>query len=140
MWNFFLIFSVVAYLTGVIISGYQIFKLKEKGYHEYGYLTAINPLKWFSFAYGYVFKFFMPVHIIEQLVIRYYDEECKKDCYDSPSGKCKECGCDAIAKASVPFESCSKGNWGPMILNKNKYKKHRELYPVKIIVRHGSIQ
>lgn len=136
MWNFFLIFSV-AYLLGVVISGYQIYKLKEKGYDEYGYNTALNPVKWVSFAYGYIFKFFFPRHIIEQLTIRYYEEECKRDCYDSPQGKCKECGCDAIAKASVPFESCSKGNWGPMIMNKNKYEAHRLLYPVKITIKYG---
>lgn len=138
MWNFFLIFSVT-YITGVSISGYQIYKLKGKGYEEYGYKTALNPVKWASFAYGYIFKTLLPKHVIEQLVLRYYDEDCKTSCYDAPGGKCKHCGCDAIAKASVPFESCSGGNWGPMIMSKEKYQKQREEFPVKIEIKYGRV-
>lgn len=137
MWNFFLVFSV-AYSAGVLISGYQVYRLKQKGYEEYGYATALNPIKWFSFAFGYIFKTLLPKHILEQLILRYYDPECKKDCYDTPGGKCKYCGCDAIAKASVPFESCSGGNWGPMIINKKKYQEHRNQFPVTIIIKYGS--
>ncbi len=96
-----------------------------------------NPIKWWSVVVSAVVSTFIPFHIVEQLAIRIYDKECFEMCVSQ--GSCYHCGCKMPAKAFDPMASCSKGNWGPMILSKKEYKQHRKQYPIKITVKHGQI-
>jgi len=41
-----------------------------------------------------------------------------------------------MSKVYTPFDSCSEGNWGPMIEDEGKYKRMRDEYPVDITVRY----
>lgn len=92
----------------------------------------INPLKWGSVVYATFMKFLFPVHIVEQLVLRMYDKECRK-CVKN--GSCLHCGCD-ISKVYTPWDRCSEGYWGPMVEDAEEYKKIREEFPVEITVRY----
>lgn len=73
------------------------------------------------------------------MVLRFYEDDCRvciknKKCvvYDDNGQVIGGCGCKMPEKAYVPFESCSEGNWGPIIWNKKKYKDFREKYPIDI--------
>lgn len=92
----------------------------------------INPLKWASVLYASFMKLMFPVHIVEQLILRMYDMECRK-CV--ANGSCLYCGCD-ISKVYTPWDKCSEGNWGEMIEDKEEYRKLREEWPVEIRVRY----
>jgi len=92
----------------------------------------INPLKWGSVLYASFMKFLFPMHIVEQLVLRMYDTECRK-CV--ANGSCLGCGCD-ISKVYTPWDRCSEGNWGPMIDCVEEYARIREEFPVEITVRY----
>jgi|JI7StandDraft_1071085.scaffolds.fasta_scaffold13633_2 hypothetical protein len=104
--------------------------------------------KWTSVLYSYAVSTLFPFHVIEQMVIRLYDEDCKGyiEEIDPSTGKtvkklvtcrengsCVHCGCDMI-KAYTPWDRCSEGNWGAMELDKEKYSEIRRNYPVKIKV------
>lgn len=124
------------YLLGVGFATLKIYVLKKQGFNHYGYRTALNPVKWFNFLVGYILKFLMPPHIIEQMAIRLNDDECLPECYNSKYGNCKYCGCNALAKAYSPLEQCSNANWGPIIFDKKEYEKFRKEYPVTIIIKY----
>lgn len=89
-----------------------------------------NPIRWMSAAYGWFFKLMFPVHIVEQLILRMYDMECRKCVAE---GACIHCGCD-ISKVYVPWDSCSQGNWGPLVESEKEYRKMREEFPVEISI------
>lgn len=110
--------------------------LKLQGFTGISTLQCFNPVKWFSVFIGYAFKYLIPLHIFEQYVLRFYDPECRPDCISK--GKCKICGCDSVCKAWSPIESCSKGNWPPVIYDKEEYQNFREEFPVKIKIEYGN--
>lgn len=131
------VLSAVLYLIGATLSLYKIHHLKKEGYDGLNYQDCLNPVLWFSFVYGTLWNWFVPQHVMEQLLLRYYDSFCKPNCYDSATGKCVHCGCNAVAKASVPFASCSADNWGPIIFNKKMYQQMREKYPITIKIEYN---
>jgi len=92
----------------------------------------VNPLKWGSVLFAVFTKWLFPMHILEQILLRVYDVECRKCVL---RGSCIHCGCD-MSKVYTPFDSCSEGNWGPMIEDEGKYKRMRDEYPVDITVRY----
>lgn len=94
---------------------------------------VINPLKWGSVLYASFMKMLFPMHIVEQLILRMYDMECRK-CM--ANGSCFHCGCD-MSKVFTPWDVCSQGNWGPMIEDKKEYEELRKEYPVEITVKYG---
>lgn len=112
-------------------------RLKSKGFKGIPNKDCFNPLKWFSVFIGYILKWVIPLHVFEQFVLRLYDPECRPDCI--LRGPCKECACDALAKAYSPLEKCSKGNYPKIIWSKSKYEKFREEFPVRIEVKYGKI-
>lgn len=97
-----------------------------------------NPKKWASFITGFLLSKLIKPHILEQLILRVYnDDECNK-CYIND--KCSHCGCNR-SKFLVPWESCDKVDeidaptgWGEMILNEDEYKTLRKQHPVEIKV------
>lgn len=91
-----------------------------------------NPIKWVSVLYGWFAKLIFPLHIVEQIILRMYDMECRK-CVKQ--GTCIHCGCD-ISKVHVPWESCSNGNWGPFVESKKKYQEMRKEFPVEITINY----
>lgn len=100
---------------------------------------CFNPKKWFSFLFGWVMSRFLKKHILEQLILRVYNDDICNACWIND--KCSSCGCNRT-KFLVPWESCDRedgeGNkvgWGDMILNENEYRVHREKYPVSITVK-----
>lgn len=123
---------IVLYLIGLALCTYKVKKLKEQGYEEMQYCHCFDPRKWLSFAVGFLLKYLVPNFVLEQYVIRLYDPYCKSNCYESVDGKCVKCGCDAVAKAMSPSETCSAGMWGPIELSRRKYEAHREEYPITI--------
>lgn len=90
---------------------------------------CFKPKSWLSYVLGYTFIRFVPLHVFEQFVLRFYDEECSQCVGD---GKCFDCGCSMPEKAYVPYESCSRNNWGPIIWGKKEYEELRKEYPINI--------
>lgn len=90
----------------------------------------INPLKWGSVVFASFMKMMFPLHIVEQLILRMYDMECRK-CV--AAGSCMHCGC-SIEKVYTPWDKCSDGNWGPMVEDAEVYRKMREEFPVEVSI------
>lgn len=82
--------------------------------------------------YASFMKMMFPLHIVEQLILRMYDMECRR-CVRA--GACLHCGCD-ISKVYTPWDRCTEGNWGPMIEDAERYKKMRDEFPVEITIRY----
>ena len=131
----FLYSLVFIYLVGFSFCYSKVRQLQAEGYDEMTFKDCFNPLKWISVAMGFILKYLVEPHVLEQMVIRLYDESCKP-CYRD--GVCHVCGCNSIAKAYSPIESCSADNWGPIIFNKQKYEKLREEFPVEIKITYGT--
>lgn len=125
---------VLLYLVGLLACMWKVRKLKNGGYEEMEHCDCWNPKKWVSFALGFALKHLVADFVFEQYVIRMYDPYCRPNCYEAEDGKCVKCGCDAIAKAMSPSETCSKGQWGPVDFNRKRYEGHRKQYPIKIKV------
>lgn len=92
----------------------------------------INPVKWSSVLWASFQKMMFPLHIVEQLIIRMFDKECRR-CMEN--GSCLHCGCD-MSKVYTSWDWCSKGNWGPMVESEKEYREMREEFPVEITVRY----
>lgn len=90
----------------------------------------VNPLKWGSVLFASFTKLLFPIHIIEQLILRMYDNECHKCMLN---GSCFHCGCD-MSKVYTPWDVCSRGFWGRMIESKKEYAEVRKEFPVKILI------
>jgi len=100
------------------------------------FADAANPVKWVHFVEGVLMRRALEPHIIEQLFIRVNDIECR-ECV--AAGKCKACGCKMPERAMSFNESCSKGNWGPIITDLEEYKQFREEVPVKIEISYEGV-
>lgn len=96
------------------------------------FVDWINPVKWGSVMYAQAMELVFGRHIVEQMVLRMYDSECR-ECM--ARGSCVHCGCD-MSKVWVPWERCSADNWGEMILDADEYRRVRLEAPVMIEVRY----
>ena len=112
-------------------------KLKKEGFTGIKTWECFWPPKFVSIFTGFIFGILVPEHVFEQLVLRAYDEDCRKNCINSEDGRCTSCGCDAYLKMMSPFEKDSRDNWDKIIFSKTKYKKLREELPVSIIIKYG---
>jgi len=72
------------------------------------------------------------MHIFEQLVVRLYNDQCRRCVKEgrcflgfNELGQPIGCGCDMPAKAFSPYESCSEGNWGPMVMSRSEYCRRK---------------
>lgn len=92
----------------------------------------INPIKWGSVLFAFFMEMMFPMHIVEQLILRMYDNECNK-CMQN--GSCLHCGCD-MSKVFVPWEVCSRGFWWKMVESAKEYKKIRKEWPVIIDIKY----
>lgn len=92
----------------------------------------VNPKKWWSVVYSWIMEALFPWHVLEQLFLRRYDEECRA-CV--AKGSCVHCGCN-MRKIYTPGDSCSNGNWGAMEMDAEKYRKIREAFPVRIEIKY----
>lgn len=137
MLSYFLVFVVSLYCLGLVSSMLTVRSLNRKGYTYMKYTNCFNPVLWISFVYGFSWKLLVPQHVMEQLLLRYYDGFCKPNCYDSEDGKCVHCGCDAVAKAASPFSECAAGYWGHIIFRRKVYEKVRKEFPVTITAKYG---
>ena len=131
----FLYSLIFIYVIGFGLCYLKVLDLEAQGYEEMTCKDCLNPMKWFSVVTGFILKYLVPPHILEQMVLRLYDEDCSM-CYKN--GVCGVCGCDSIAKAYSPTESCSGDNWGPIIFDKQKYQKLREEFPIEIKISYGN--
>ncbi len=115
----------------------------SKGLGGIPYKDCLNPAKWFSVGYGFLLKFVIPPHVLEQYVLRFYEPDCQvclrngKCVGGTKCGKDCACGCDTLAKMYSPFETDSGENWGKIIFNETLYKQHRREYPIEIKVNYG---
>lgn len=131
----YLTLSLVAfYFIGILLGAYYKSMYPER---PIKWAHVFNPLKWVSVAISAFMFQLMPPHIVEQLCLRLYDKECK-DCVKQ--GFCKDCGCAMPEKAFDPYAHCSLGNWGPMILSRKEYEKHREQFPIKINIDYVKVR
>lgn len=90
---------------------------------KYRLIDMINPRKWWSVFVAYILKHHcasVAPHIVAQYAVRFFDDECR-GCV--ASGNCAHCGCDMPSKALNDFESCSAGNWGP-IMDADQWDAH----------------
>lgn len=126
------IFVVIAglYLIGVLTC---LFATRDNAAVDKA--KCFSPLSWLSYVSGNLIMYLCPPHVLEQFMLRFFDKECRQCVSD---GKCFDCGCDMPAKAYVPYEKCSRGNWGPIIWDKEEYQELRELYPIKIEIKYDN--
>lgn len=94
------------------------------------FIDWINPMKWGSVLYASFMKMLFPMHIVEQLILRMYDNECRKCMVN---GSCLHCGCD-MSKVYTPWDACSRGFWGPTIESEKEYREMRKEWPVEISI------
>lgn len=87
-------------------------------------IDLINPYRWYLFVKGMIIGRFLQMHIIEQLLIRLYDDECRT-CVSN--GKCHHCGCHMPEKAWNLEDECTNGNWGP-VMNKEDWQEYKSQY------------
>jgi|AntRauTorcE11897_2_1112592.scaffolds.fasta_scaffold01914_2 hypothetical protein len=128
-----ILFSIaVVYGIGVLIAF-----ISTSGNLEIKTIDLLKPIKWYSYVVGSVKGSYLKPHIIEQYALRFNDDECSK-CIEN--GKCSHCGCDMPERALVAFESCSAGNWGPIIKDEQQYKEFRKEHPVTIKISYGEQQ
>lgn len=120
------VFGRLFYLAVTVYASWYVVK------HRTRWRDWINPLKWGSVLWATFTKFMFPLHIVEQLIIRMYDKECR-DCV--ANGSCHHCGCD-MSKVYTPWDWCSKGNWGAMVESEREYKEIRKEFPVEISVNY----
>lgn len=125
------VFGRLFLLVGCLYAAWHVWK-HRKELENIRFQDVINPLKWGSVLFASFMKMMFPLHIVEQLILRMYDMQCRK-CV--AKGSCEHCGCD-IAKVYTPWDVCSDGNWGVMVENKREYEKIREEFPVEIIIRY----
>lgn len=92
----------------------------------------INPVKYLSVLYALFMELMFPLHIVEQIILRMYDMECR-ECVKR--GSCKYCSC-SMSKVFVPWEKCTNGNWNEMTESKADYQQMREEFPVEILIRY----
>ncbi len=128
MW---LIWPLSIYIAGVLIALVYKSLNPERSVRT---KDLFNPRSWVSFVMGSFFVQLIPPHVVEQLALRLYDDECGNICVKQ--GFCYDCGCSMPAKAMDPNASCSLGNWGPIEFDKEKYRKIREKYPVQIKINY----
>lgn len=127
-----LISLALLYATG---AGFGIWYKLDNPEKPIRWIDALNPMKWLSIAISAWLIHMVPPHIVEQLCLRLYDNECGNICVKQ--GYCHDCGCAMPMKAFDPMASCSRGNWGPMIMDKKKYAEFRKQFPVTITINHG---
>lgn len=90
---------------------------------------VINPVKWVSFLIGTIKGKALKVHIIEQYMWRFLN--CPQ-CIEQ--GVCRDCGCTMPDKALVHHETCSEGEWGP-ILSEKEWKEYKKEYDIQFILK-----
>jgi hypothetical protein len=111
----------------------------NKGLEGIPYLQCNNPIKLFSVVVGFFLYFLFPMHILEQYILRFYDEDCRKECLLGHDGHCVTCGCHTKSKMWSPLEKDSQARWGKIIWRKSKYQALRKKYPVKINITYGAV-
>jgi len=133
---YFIFYAAIVYIIGVVGAISYNAWLRRQGLKGISYAECFSPIKMFSVLVGFTLSSLLPLHIFEQLVLRIYDSNCRVECLLGNGGKCVSCGCNTKAKMFSPFEICSNFNWGAIIWNRKKYYKHRENFPIEIIVNY----
>lgn len=85
----------------------------------------LSPKRWFGFVQAYVLKFFVPFHIVEQIM---YRSLMCQDCLEN--GKCKHCGCHTPALFYSYYLACEENKWGPF-LDKETWPQYKEMLDIK---------
>lgn len=112
---------------------------KNNGLKGIPYTQCFSPIKLVSVLLGFILFTIIPEHILEQYIIRFYDEDCRAECINGNGGKCVSCGCHTRAKMWSPLERCSKTRWQEIIWSKRKYIELRKEYPLQIKIKYGPI-
>ena len=86
----------------------------------------VNPVRWFAFVQSYLMTWFVPFHIMEQVV---YRSVMCEDCLEA--GKCKHCGCHTPALFYGYYISCEEGKWGPF-MNKKMWNEYKRIMNIKL--------
>lgn len=109
--------------------------LKRSGMKGIPFEECFNPIKWLSFTLGHLISL-IPMHVIDQYIMRYADEECRQCVLN---GECphKKCGCRIEAVVASPLEQCKLGNFGPIIFSKKKFEQKYKLINYKFKVEYG---
>lgn len=111
--------------------------LKRKGLEGISYWDCQNPIKLFSVLIGFILMVVFPMHILEQYILRFYDQDCRRECLLGNNGNCVKCGCYTKAKMWSPLERDSQNRWVGIIWSRKKYEKLRKKYPLKIKIEFG---
>lgn len=128
-------FLLFVYLLSTALALYTNSRLIRDEFKGIPWKECFYPSKHFSFIVGNVFYYIVPLWILDQYVIRFYNENCRK-CIESEvctfNGK-KGCGCNAYKKACSPLEQCSFDFYGPIIFNKKEAKEF--LSSIKLTIK-----
>ena len=125
------VFGRLFYFSVCMYVAWYVWKHRES-LGDTRFIDWINPVKWASVLWATFAVEMYPFHIVEQMITRMFDKECRK-CMEN--GSCLHCGCD-MSKVYTPWDWCTKGNWGAMIESEKEYREMREEFPVEISVRY----
>lgn len=125
-----LILAYTAFVISAICMNAYLKKVKKLT--GIGWKECFNPFKMLSVVIGFTLWVIIPMHIFEQYVLRFYDDQCRPTCLLGNKGNCISCGCNTKAKMWSPLEKDSKNNWGKIIFSKKAYIELRKKYPINI--------
>lgn len=125
----------ISYLFLIPVVAYAFKKLwgMRKTIKNTKWKDWVNPFRWLQVLYADLLSSIFPPYILEQYMLRIFDEECKR-CVKE--GACFDCGCSTPEKMYLDGSSCSLENWGPIIENEEEYRKIREESPVEILINY----
>lgn len=138
MTSFFKILAIYEFIVALALAWNWHLK-NNKGLTGISYWQCHNPIQILSMIFGFAMYFLFPMHILEQYFLRFYDEDCRKECLLGNDGHCLTCGCHTAAKMWSPVEKDSQARWGKIIWRKSKYQALRKKYPVNIKISYGPI-
>lgn len=127
--------AVLLIVSVLYLAGFVICRVKTAGKSQVSLRDCLNPRNWISYVIGTSLASLIPLHVMEQYIIRIKDEECRK-CVKA--GACLHCGCNMPERALDPWQTCSAGNWGPIIFDRDEYENWKKEVGLKIEVAYGA--
>lgn len=129
------LYAILGKYLLLLFAGYLIVKVVKmgRGIKNTRLSDWINPKKWMDVLWSNLFKELFPFHVIEQMVLRFYDKEVLASIKD---GKFISCGCPVPDRMYVLDSNGPDDLWGPILYSKEKYELARKEYPINISVEY----
>lgn len=133
-------FFTGCYFIAVASALYVNYHLKfKKNLKGISWAECFSLKKLSSVLIGFILSKVLPLHIIDQYIMRFSDEQCRQ-CMKE--GVCKfvkkPCGCDPLMMAYSPLEKCPAGNYGKIKSKKSFTEYLKNYYYILKTPEYGS--